>query len=822
MCQLILFGCASKNISDGNKFVIIFTILLEKCYFYLIFYFSINRFEPSRLHKKTSFTILNELEPNQSRPQSPSGGRAPFRGKGFRTNSSMRQRPVSCPESPKNATNDSNMSSHDDLQLHRPSVRFNIMPIPRKRTTIKVLGKKHDDDGNQDSILDFSYQDRDMESFEMLSNGQLLTNNTSAHSSVHSMYPSESPRTKPSPAPRRYIQRSASTLHKPEPDEDDILLSTPVINPRSYHKGLLRVVSTSNIPSPPKTSRIPRRKSSTSTVSDFGSSAISPPRKNSFTASADRLHMRRDSSVSPKRRKNSIIGGSMIDLGVSTPSRSTNRISKPTTLSPIVGTPNKDFEQESSSDGNDAAGKKYLNDSPTKIPIRRSSSVNITGNRLNVKSGSQKSLNRDSQNSSKASTKSKPLTTKIPQKMNQKGSPSKVAKKVDNDNSHKNAKSGQSKDATSAAKDDQKASSKKELPATLKRQPSNIKRESSQQTLRRENSTMGSKQLKTKSETLSKNQSDSSLAKRLEKKNSFKQKRRTSSESDGLNEIATANISDKLIPLTKQNGTAMTTALIASQPVQITAAVTDQLTKTNSTGQIVNNGNFNTNSDNNNNEINKSSDVNLKDANSSDKTNKNDDNNNNNTGNTKDEKATTTAITSEAAATTADTVASTNVDANKEPTMDAAAAIAKSNEKEMSAIGASDSNATDARSLQKQSSTRTLGSKSNASVLDPSIVVDVIDEKSQHQIDIDMPTTTAIETKVNVADSIVNNSADSNNLLKASDANDAHHNDHSMTMIESTGAVHGSNVNQKADNVGQDNNGIGSHMDSSSGVKNQM
>ncbi|XP_055314698.1 protein stum [Sitodiplosis mosellana] len=760
------------------------------------------RLQPSRLHKKTSFTIINELEPNQSRPASPTGGRAsPFRGKGFRVESSKRfSRPVSCPESPRNMMEMDTPSSHDDSHIQtKPSVHFNIIPpIPRKRTAIRVIEATTDENDSRGSYGDVSYHDRDMESFT--ENGQIRSSaNLSRRGSLRGP--------KPSPAPRHHIQRSA----------DDLLFTQPIVNPRSYHKGLLGVVSGGGAVQP---SRIPRRKSSVSTPNISRNSSISMVRRDSrMSNSTDRFSNRRDSSsVSPRRRRKSSneLGGSMIDLGMGpstslAPSRSLNRISKPTTLSPIVGTPNKDCDQDSSRCGNDAMdGRKFGNDSPTKIPIRRSSSINVNG-------GSRAGSRVNSRETSPMKGSMNKSPTKIPQKINAKASsPSKGAKIDTKTGSTKSIPNSVNKESSSAKKEPainrEKSSVKKAPPATikrepstLKRQPSNLKRENSQQKLKRENSMIGiggsnsgatakpNARRDPNTSTLSKNQSDSSLAKRLEKKNSFKQKRRTSSESDGLNEINTANLSDKLIPLTtKSNGVSMTTAAVTSQPVQITTAVTDHLSKKNSSGQIVNNDNSNVNSDNNNNNI-SSSHVN--DASTK-------------TDTTAGSEATATTTTAAAAAMANDTAATsamTNATNGKKSDEE------MKKESDKAVIDANGNATTKMDStvavLEKKSSTRTLGD-AGASMLGTSIVPENIERELIG---------TPIETKVNVIDNTLISGMDSEALLmKADDIIEMPV--HGKLDAGDMAAAGMSSEHRLGDNMDKDN-GITSHA--AAGAKNE-
>lgn len=723
---------------------------------------------------------------------------------------------------------DSSQTSHDDIQIHRPSVHFNVIPpIPRKRTAIQVLDTTTTDDNanhhlhhhHHSSFGDVSYQDRDMESFEMLSNDRLRSG--SRRGSIRGI--------KPSPAPRKMIQRSSSNLNKKEIDESAFV--SPAVNPRSYHKGLLGVVSTTATNLSP--SRIPRRKSSVSTPSLVDhhhqhnqlqpNRSASSSRKNSLiTSSTDRLNFRRDSSAYSGRRKqqNTDLGGSMIDLGVTpSSSRSMNRISKPTTLSPIVGTPNKDCECDSSShcrhhQHHDSPSKSNhrrhgSNDSNTltKIPIRRSSSVSLNTNRTGSRSNS-----RETSPPKTASSSNRSSPTKIPQKINHKPpstststiSPSKVAKSQMNNTdstAHKTANTV-NKELSSAKKEPaitHEKSSVKKPPAgtmkpessTLKRQPSNIKRENSQLKLKRENSTLTPKQIATakimasggggggrREASLLKNQSDSSLAKRLEKKNSFKNKRRTSSESDGLNEIGTKKLNDDLTNLTKQltngvvaNGISMTTAAVTSQPVQITTAVTDHLSKTNSSGQIMINGVAPT----------------MANPNGSDGNNNLVTTNNNNMNDTSNKIVTTTETT------IIETSSSTSPNAMQVETGADKMDVTIENGELKSTIEISD-NMDPVAVLQKKASSRTLKSDG----LGTPITVDAIQKTMDNSKTlIDSP----IETKVNVIDNVLGDSVNGDRMVMNM-ADEIHTDMSTQPMIQSQGAL-------KADATGQDNGGGG-------------
>lgn len=709
-----------------------------------------------------------------------------------------------------------------------------IPPIPRKRTAIQVLDATTID-GNKGAIVDVSYHDRDMESFEMLSNDRLRSGSVNRRSSIRNI--------KPSPAPRRSIQRSASNLNKI--GNESVSFTRPTVNPRSFQKGLLGVVSTTSSSTNLSPSRIPRRKSSVSTPSliidhhqssprhyhyqhqphhQYERSASSSRKNSLITSSTDRLNVRRDSSTySGRRTINNDFGGSMIDLGV-TPSnsRSMNRISKPTTLSPIVGTPNKDCECDSNSSCRHHTGHHRMdgydrhrynsNDTMTKIPIRRSSSVSINTNRTSSRSNSRET-------SPPKSNRSSP--TKIPQKINQKTpSPSKVAKNhianstttTTTTTTEHTTKAGPNntvnKEQSSAKKEptiNHEKSSVKKPPAgtakpessTLKRQPSNVKRENSQHKLKRENSTIGgAKQAAVKptairkEPSLLKNQSDSSLTKRLEKKNSFKQKRRTSSESDGLNEIGNIKAPHDLTALTKQltngtkhlNGVSMTTAAVAAQPIQITTAVTDHLSKTSSSSQIVINGTANGGSDGNNNTV-----IATNNMNNQNVSTKTDD--------TKIETTTATIITTPM-------ITEPNQNADKIATITEPMAMSNESSDNTSKVNGTNEmqapekgNATMAV-LQKKASTRTL----KIDGFGTPITTIESGQKAVDNTAIDSP----IETKVNVIDNVLGDSVNGGDrmLLKSGDNADEMHAGMSTQPME---------LMVNAD--GQDNGDINTHED---------
>lgn len=631
------------------------------------------------------------------------------------------------------------------------------------------------------SVADLSYQDREMETYELDVNVPPRSNNSSRRGSMKASLFPELPRShKPSPAPRRQMHKSAGDLSS----ESRYQHPKPVVNPRSHQKGLLRIISSAE--SSP--SKIPRRISVTKSME-----RIPPVRRKSISRAVDR----RGRSTSPERQR-SVDSSTMIDLGVTASSmvRSANRISKTSALSPIAGTPNRDGENN------------------TKIPVRRNSSIN-----LNVKNGSRGNSRTNSRDPSPTKPGTNKSPTKIPSKVGQAGL-KKVSSIVKMSGAKRPTITTTGKEQTESAKTrigpvgpnakKETASARKEPstvtrekssvkkappatikrePSTLKRQPSNLKRETSNlkpTTLKRESSNLLKRQTSTikprEPSALLKNQSDSSLTKRLEKKSSFKNKRRTSSESDGLNEKGktTANendSSDKLITLPKTNVVSMTTAAIASQPIQITAAVTNQLNKSNSSGQIVH-----TNSDT--------------------------------VASTGDERRelTTPAEIIEKSQKTLETIQKTVTDATDEiqKTIEENLTDLKTLEKDMAMnSGAMAAESADTIApLQKKASTRTLGTKSDIVSGDAAMTEGNAATNDGESAEV---VNSPIETTVNVIDS-----TGEVTTLQTQDS-DERISERAISMGPDV-ELEGSNV-QKMEESTQNSNGGPSHMDPVSGAK---
>lgn len=388
--------------------------------------------------------------------------------------------------------------------------------------------------------------------------------------------------------------------------------SKPPINPRSNQKGVLRVVtSAQNSPS-----KIPRRKSIVSSMDGLNrrESSISPDRDLKRAVSMPRRGSR---TISPTTKD-----GNTKSEFVKSP----RRILKPTTLSPILGTPNKD------SDPNEIQPKtENTQKSPSKIPLtvltvaRLTTKVNSKNNsrdpspsksRLGSKSNSRvgsrepspskpkidKIINVKKFDNKKAKTTpitvsrsltrtaSKKPTIEAPKKDLQLKRTSTIKKSVSSTAVDKTKSSGLKK--TSSFRKENPEGAKKEVastkkePSTLKREPSNLKREPSnlkkEPPIKRENSNLKKESANLKRESssqkipsvLSKRKSEENMMKKLEKKNSFKNEK--IEEVEKQKEEPEEKF-EKLIPMTKNNVVSMTTAAITAQPVQITTTLTNQI-----------------------------------------------------------------------------------------------------------------------------------------------------------------------------------------------------------------------------------------------------
>lgn len=419
-----------------------------------------------------SFTILNDLESNPSRPISSPGGRSsPFRGKGFREDRHRRKsRPVSCPESPRNSVYS---------KSHRPSVHFDKISIDTDD-----LSADHTHDPEMDIERNERSPARYPNRFESPSNAK------------SPMYP----------AVRQPFQRSLSSIQIPHDKK-----RPPINNPRSYHRGLLSVISTTKATQ----SRMPPRKLSISNPN------LSDVHRNRIIGNFHVLD--RNDSISSDQPSNF---GIMLNV-YGTPhkmTRTMNRISRPTNLSPIVGTPDKD----SCNNNNDTSASDGNLSPPMKFTRRRS--IDNSRSKLSARRNSVS-----------------PHKTPSPKK-----SPLKSARGVNG-----SAADNEQKGKISITGDNKQGTARKKAPTgtaetkTKKASPVKAKRTSTTPTKQplgqsnqngdiagRDGSKSDIKPTKDSTKPkqtakLLKNQSDPSLAKLLNKKNSFK-KRRTSSESDGL------------------------------------------------------------------------------------------------------------------------------------------------------------------------------------------------------------------------------------------------------------------------------------------------
>lgn len=455
----------------------------------------------------------------------------------------------------------------------------------------------------------------------------------------------------PSPAPRRrlFYASTGDLSGGAAADEEQ---RQACANPRSTQRGLLRVVSGS-ADSP---SKIPRRKSITAsqeTLMIVGGLRTKIP-----------TVVPRRTSISPASRRGSNVGRrpsihhpgqpqhSAIDLGIvansksssgggssssklrghhySHVSRSNSRISKPTTLSPIIGTPNKDSEQEDS-------GSPKHQSNMTKIPIRHrngagvasgqnraSSTVNSRTNSREPSPGTtlkpgtgSKPVSRSSSNRSTSSVRGTAAAPKggisgnnaARSSMRKGGTAAKTSTAA-------GSKSTTKSSGTTAKTDSMKrnTTSKRDLSGSgsLQRSTSNLRREKttmkqsdgrskgnehqkSAAQLKRENSKLN---LPT---PLTKNNSDSQLNKpKLDRTDSFRQEKPSdttnvddktpktdtsaatapaaaataaSKPSKPTAVIEKRDSGEKLVPMTKPNVVSMTTAAITSQPLEITTAV---------------------------------------------------------------------------------------------------------------------------------------------------------------------------------------------------------------------------------------------------------
>lgn len=441
----------------------------------------------------------------------------------------------------------------------------------------------------------------------------------------------------PSPAPRRRFYASTGDLTGDFGDR-------PPVNPRSTQRGLLRIVAHGDPPIA-STSKIPRRKSITASQENL---MHTPTMKPSAT-----LPTARRTSISPGRRTSNaglraqkthhasipqphqhqpidlgiVAGGGSGGGGRSTNvSRSNSRISRPTTLSPIIGTPNKDSEQE---DGTPTKPRSTpqsrttttttivadVNMSPTKIPVSTALSRRNSGATAASRNVSRANSTATSRANSREPSPGASLRAPAA------GSASKPVSRSSSNRSTTSARTATRKEATGKPKPGVKPSASGRTsakdpkpdylnkPTALKREPSGVKRSGSTlarstSNLRREKSTLkpsdSAAKLKRENSSvrkaaaptdpvkrqtsrlalptaqLTKNKSDSQLNKRLEKQGSFRSEKGSDKPvANGKPVIGSSDSSEKLVPPTKPNGVSMTTAAITAQPVAITTAVSN-------------------------------------------------------------------------------------------------------------------------------------------------------------------------------------------------------------------------------------------------------
>lgn len=248
----------------------------------------------SRSRKKPSFTIINELSPTASRAPSPtpssSGRLSPFLGRGFKPPAAQLK----------------HRNSFDSLDYHtKPSVHFSnsLVKQPRSRSSLSLTPR---------SILHKKTSAENYDSETDVVSRTIRYPNTALKSSNSSLRRSYDllPFIKPNPRPinltssRTYMSHNRLYRSKTNLVLDERLETTnkkPPVNPRSYQKGMLRVVNGSEL-KPHSPSKIPIP-------------------KNSLTGSMDNINLGTDKSTSPKKRSSSL------------PKKPLNRIRSPSTKS---------------------------------------------------------------------------------------------------------------------------------------------------------------------------------------------------------------------------------------------------------------------------------------------------------------------------------------------------------------------------------------------------------------------------------------------------------------------------------------------------------
>ncbi|GAB0090799.1 hypothetical protein DMENIID0001_055620 [Sergentomyia squamirostris] len=566
--------------------------------------------------KRSAFAIITQLSPNISRPDSPDGplsGRlSPFRGYGFREFSSRSSSGATSPPrtakslenflQPQNSIYGARRPSFDILDsLPREMESYQISTDVRHKTMIQIAS------GSTTPRYDFRNR-----SYEALDRAPRARSGLSA---------SESMRHLDRPILRRRSSSGSSTR-------------LPMRSRSSLQRGVVRVMSQSAVGSP---SRIPRPRTSIgSSMDDLLSSrresSVSPIRRGSISrTSSSRRSARRQSSVTLLPAVTLIPDEPSTFRARSSRSPRRPGVLKVTPLSPIIGTPNREPECTEGDPLDD--GKVTM--SPSKIPVRSASTtrpISRSNTTLGVgvsqkqSQGSPSATSRDAspgktspksasktpsakklqkppvkchegKKVSSALTKKPPIGTQPAEGRGKIGEKEKAVSKttrkietvskVRKTDSATEAKRPVRKTPSFAKKDagattnggvkKEPASTRKEL-SQAKKEPSSARQESSTATkesrgrISRENSGLIKGKPPGKLEKKPSFRTDKTAVAKVEEQDSI-----DSLDSGQREKSESPDKFQKLIPLTKPNVVSMTTAAIASQPVQITTTVTNQL-----------------------------------------------------------------------------------------------------------------------------------------------------------------------------------------------------------------------------------------------------
>lgn len=594
--------------------------------------------QPNRLHKKPSFTIINELSPNLSRAPSPittnSGRTSPFLGRGFKSSRNHLY----------------HRNSFDSID-HRVTFSNSLVSQPRSHSSLALTPR---------SILQNKTYNN-MESYEIETDAKHKTmiKIKSSSSSNLTRRPSQSnipvmtaaafSRRSTSLGPRKrsfemlpfitqipksnvMSSRNLKTHQKLFRSKTNLVLdetkettnSKPPINPRSHHKGIMKVVGSG---SPTK---IPMRRDS-----------ISGSRRGSISADRRDNDAKRTQSISPARRKSSLIPatrrtnsrnsspntrndddkkydkksnsvnlaskkifgktntaskfgpakkainaakikvtatknlGSNLSSNAKKPAK--KNVLRPPTLSPIAGTPNKD-DVPVTPESRRASPKKKKEDtitdatpdSPSKIPVRHPSSQKIDLKQKEAspakepgstpKSPTKSILSFSQKPKFGFSSVSKALTRSFRRKKNNESDSDSVKDSLGSAMSLR--KLGESEKQLNTINQENDSPSKDSIASRKSAITKRLETE------------------KQKKESMLKRQI-SNLSKKItevdaaNKGNTDNDKMTTHTEEDG--DESKLEKFEKLVPLTKSNVVSMTTAAITAQPVQISTTVTNQL-----------------------------------------------------------------------------------------------------------------------------------------------------------------------------------------------------------------------------------------------------